>query len=212
MRTQRFVLQDRFKPLIVGSVVGGFVCYGTYRQKKSPLLAKTSFASTSSANTFMAETITPATTLEQSSAMKSRMELFIMKIQADLCRALEEIEGEKKFLVDRWERQAGGGGVTCLIEDGKVFERAGVNVSVVSGELTSKAVAQMRSRGKKLDEGKKLPFFAAGVSCVIHPIPKIFIQDSHQSFGGIVELLSTHLNEFIQACLDQVVLSLGNME
>ena len=40
----------------------------------------------------------------------------------------------------------GGGGVTCLIEDGKVFERAGVNVSVVSGHLTSKAVAQMKSR------------------------------------------------------------------
>ncbi|XP_022089912.1 oxygen-dependent coproporphyrinogen-III oxidase-like [Acanthaster planci] len=207
--TFRSLLKSSLKPVVVGSVVGGFVCYGTYRHQKSPVLAKTLHFPAPSANKFMAETITPASTLERSTAMKSRMELFIMKIQADLCRTLEEIEGEKKFLVDRWERQAGGGGVTCLMEDGRVFERAGVNVSVVSGNLTSKAVAQMKSRGKKLEEGKMLPFFAAGVSCVIHPrnpmVPTLHFNyryfeveqedETQWWFGGGTDLTPYYLDE-----------------
>lgn len=36
------------------------------------------------------------------------------------------------------------------MQDGKVFEKAGVNVSVVSGYLTEEAAKQMRSRGKVL--------------------------------------------------------------
>lgn len=36
------------------------------------------------------------------------------------------------------------------MQDGKVFEKAGVNVSVVSGFLTEEAAKQMRSRGKVL--------------------------------------------------------------
>lgn len=83
-----------------------------------------------------------------------------------------------------------------MMQDGKVFEKAGVNVSVVSGYLTEEAAKQMRSRGKVLKgkDGKtglsqvhspfffptiklwillllpgKLPFCAMGVSSVIHP-------------------------------------------
>jgi len=40
----------------------------------------------------------------------------------------------------------GGGGITCITQDGSVFERAAVNVSVVTGTLPSAAVEQMRSR------------------------------------------------------------------
>lgn len=36
------------------------------------------------------------------------------------------------------------------MQDGKVFEKAGVNVSVVFGNLTEEAARQMRSRGKVL--------------------------------------------------------------
>lgn len=101
--------------------------------------------------------------------MKTRMELMIMRVQGEICRALEHEETDsKKFVVDRWLRKEGGGGITCVLQDGKVFEKAGVNISVVSGNLPPAAAAQMRTRGKKLGEGK-LPFFAAGVSAVIHP-------------------------------------------
>ncbi|XP_071800611.1 oxygen-dependent coproporphyrinogen-III oxidase-like isoform X1 [Asterias amurensis] len=207
----RAIFNSASRPLIVGSVVGAFICYGTYKQQQKPIHAKTIMSTpTLKPISFMAETITPAATLaENGNEMKSKMELFIMKTQAELCKTLEGIEGDKKFLVDRWERQEGGGGVTCLIEDGKVFERAGVNVSVVSGHLTAKAVAQMKSRGKQLEAGKKLPFFAAGVSCVIHPrnpmIPTLHFnyryfevdQDGEKQwwFGGGTDLTPYYLDE-----------------
>lgn len=120
-------------------------------------------------NTWMSEPITNVEILEKNKTdMKCRMEALIMRIQAEVCRALEEQDGEKKFLVDKWYRKEGGGGITCVLQDGTTFEKAGVNVSVVTGHLPPSAVQQMRARGKKL-EGDSLPFFAAGVSSVIHP-------------------------------------------
>lgn len=52
----------------------------------------------------------------------------------------------------------GGGGISCVMQDGKVFEKAGVNVSVVFGNLTEEAAKQMRSRGKVLKgkDGERL--------------------------------------------------------
>lgn len=69
-------------------------------------------------------------------------------LKAEFCHAIEKEENEfpTKFRVDRWTRDDGGGGVTCIIQDGHVFEKAGVNVSVVHGTLPPGAVAQMKSR------------------------------------------------------------------
>ena len=41
-------------------------------------------------------------------------------------------------------RPEGGGGITCVIQDGMVFEKAGVNISVVHGKLSKAAATQMR--------------------------------------------------------------------
>lgn len=160
---------------------------------------------------FMAQPITPMSTLEANrNDMKTRMELMIMRIQADFCRALENEEHfGGRFKIDRWERKEGGGGITCVLQDGDVFEKAGVNISVVSGNLPPGAVAQMKSRGKNLGEGK-LPFFAAGVSSVIHPrnpmVPTIHFNyryfeviaedgTKHWWFGGGTDLTPYYLNE-----------------
>ncbi|XP_067125931.1 oxygen-dependent coproporphyrinogen-III oxidase isoform X1 [Centruroides vittatus] len=119
-------------------------------------------------NYFMAVPITDTKKLEQNKDdMKIKMELLILRIQSDVCKALERVEG-KEFKVDRWERSEGGGGITCILQDGEIFEKAGVNISVVHGLLPIGAIQQMRARGKNLKEGP-LPFFAAGVSSVIHP-------------------------------------------
>lgn len=143
--------------------------------------------------------------------MKTRMELFIMKVQTDFVRSLENEENfGKRFLVDRWMRKEGGGGITCVLQDGDVFEKAGVNISVVSGQLPAAAVQQMRSRGKKLSDGA-LPFFAAGVSAVIHPrnpwIPTIHFNyryfevddlktgEKQWWFGGGTDLTPYYFNE-----------------
>lgn len=160
----------------------------------------------------MAEPITSSEKLmKNENDMKTKMELFIMKIQTDFVRALENEENfGRKFLVDRWTRTEGGGGITCVLQDGDIFEKAGVNISVVSGNLPAAAVQQMRSRGKKLGEGP-LPFFAAGISAVIHPrnpmVPTIhfnyryFEVDDTSSgqkqwwFGGGTDLTPYYFNE-----------------
>lgn len=141
----------------------GLATYLTVNEAKMEPMKKLNISN------FMAKPITSEDKLLNSKEMKARMELLIMKIQADFCHALEAEENfGTKFRVDRWERKEGGGGITCVIQDGDVFEKAGVNISVVEGKLPPGAVQQMRSRGKNLSEGE-LPFFAAGVSCVIHP-------------------------------------------
>ncbi|MBN3303551.1 oxygen-dependent coproporphyrinogen-III oxidase, mitochondrial [Amia ocellicauda] len=119
---------------------------------------------------FMSAPVTDVRVLQKNKeAMSTKMELLIMETQAEFCRALAEVDGGT-FQVDRWDRKEGGGGVSCVMQDSKVFEKAGVNVSVVFGHLTEEAAKQMTSRGKKL-KGKdgKLPFCAMGVSSVIHP-------------------------------------------
>jgi len=132
-------------------------------------------------NEFMAETITPLSTLESNKdSMRSQIELFVMKVQKEVCDALQEIEAKGndanyenkqsiQFRVDRWTREEGGGGITCIMQDGSVFEKAGVNISVVHGDLPAQAAQQMRARGKTLKENVQLKFFACGISSVIHP-------------------------------------------
>jgi len=115
----------------------------------------------------------PVTSLEALSSnkedIKARMELLIMEIQAQMCKALEEVDGQSHFLVEKWSRaKHGGGGITCVMQDSNVFEKAGVNVSVVHGTLTQSAAEQMRVRHKEMSDGE-LKFFAAGISSVIHP-------------------------------------------
>ena len=122
-------------------------------------------------NKWRAEPISGSKVLEGNPReMRLRMEKLCMDLQGQLCWELERFEGGKKFRVDRWLREAGGGGISCVLQDGKSFEKAGVNISVVHGNLPPAAVAQMRSRGKEIADGKELPFFAVGVSCVIHPV------------------------------------------
>lgn len=128
---------------------------------------------------------------ENKGEMRTRMEMLIMETQAEFCRALEEVDGgtfkvdkwqrkegeEAKVKLNCPETLSqelafqlcvcvsgggsGGGGISCVMQDGKVFEKAGVNVSVVSGFLTEEAAKQMRSRGKVL-KGKDGEFTDPG--------------------------------------------------
>lgn len=82
--------------------------------------------------------------------------------QERLVSIFEEIDGGT-FGRHAWERPGGGGGTARVMTDGRVFERGGVNVSVVEGEDLP---AEIR-RAKELPEGT--PFFATGISMVLHP-------------------------------------------
>jgi len=157
---------------------------------------------------FMASPVTEMTKLHNNDDIKARMELMILRVQKEFCSELEHEESGMKFKVDKWVRKEGGGGITCVMQDGKVFEKAGVNISVVTGNLPQAAVAQMKSRGKNL-KGEQLPFFAAGISAVIHPknpyVPTVHfnyryfeVQNGDKVewwFGGGTDLTPYYLDE-----------------
>lgn len=164
---------------------------------------------------FMAAPVSDIAKLENNpDDMKTKMELMVMRIQTEFCAALEaEEKSGAKFLVDRWNRHdpSSGGGITCVLQNGETFEKAGVNITVMNAPLSKPLQAQMRSRGKDLPEDKEFTFFAAGVSSVIHPknphIPTIHFnyryfemsdQDGgnrHWWFGGGTDLTPYYLNE-----------------
>jgi len=103
-----------------------------------------------------------------SSPMRLRMEALIREKQKEIVRAIEEVDGNK-FLIDTWDRPNGGGGISCVLQEGQVFEKAGVNISVVYGKLPRPAILKMRADHKALDpDVESLDFFAAGLSVVMH--------------------------------------------
>ena len=91
---------------------------------------------------------------------------MVHAIQDEICEALRSID-EVDFRQDEWTREEGGGGRSRVFSGGNVFEKAGVNVSVVHGTLSPQA-AQTMGGGHEL-QGKDLDFFATGISLVLHP-------------------------------------------
>ncbi|EPQ64444.1 Bgt-877 [Blumeria graminis f. sp. tritici] len=110
------------------------------------------------------------TGISEKSNLRLRMEKFIKEQQEKIIGEIEKLDG-KKFRVDTWTREKGGGGISCVLQDGNVFEKAGVNVSVVYGTLPRPAIEKMRVNHKALDPNvNSLDFFATGLSIVLHPI------------------------------------------
>ena len=94
-------------------------------------------------------------------SLARRMQSFVEELQTEIRRELEKIDGRGTFWADPWERPGGGGGLTAVLEDGAVFEKAGVNTSAVFGSLPPR-MAQVLGVETR-------PFFATGISLVIHP-------------------------------------------
>jgi len=94
-------------------------------------------------------------------SVKEQFVNYIHDLQDRICAGLEEVDGKSKFILDKWERAEGGGGLTMVISDGAVFEKGGVNTSVVHGALPPAMQAAFN-----VPESN---FFACGLSMVIHP-------------------------------------------
>lgn len=94
-----------------------------------------------------------------------------------LCRGVERLDSEATFRADTWQRPGGGGGTSCIIENGAVFEKAGVNFSEVHGEFTPEMAKAMPGDG--------LGFVATGVSWVLHP-RNPFVPTVHGNFRFLV--------------------------
>jgi coproporphyrinogen III oxidase len=82
-------------------------------------------------------------------------------LQGEICAALEGADGAARFSAERWTRAGGGGGLSRVLQEGAVFEKAGVNVSDVHGALPPRLAAKLPGEGGE--------FSAAGLSIVVHP-------------------------------------------
>jgi coproporphyrinogen III oxidase len=82
---------------------------------------------------------------------------------------VEAVDGGK-FREDAWIRPGGGGGISRVLQDGNVWEKAGVNVSVVYGSMPPEAyraaTGGTSANGGATNKAGRIPFFAAGVSSV----------------------------------------------
>ncbi|MCB9830853.1 MAG: oxygen-dependent coproporphyrinogen oxidase [Planctomycetes bacterium] len=100
--------------------------------------------------------------------MRRRMEEMVARTQDEVCALIEDLDGGHRFREDLWSRSEGGGGRTRVLENGRRFEKAGVNVSTVSGPMPEAIARAARGRGIALPEGEH-HFWATGVSLVLHP-------------------------------------------
>ena len=102
---------------------------------------------------------------------KLKAAAWFRQIRDDLCARLEAIEMEggvdngkppSKFGIKPWSREDGGGGEIGLLH-GRVFEKAGIHISIVHGRFTEEFARQM----PHTEAGTE--FWSAGVSVIIHP-------------------------------------------
>ncbi|AXS83748.1 oxygen-dependent coproporphyrinogen oxidase [Marinobacter sp. Arc7-DN-1] len=88
---------------------------------------------------------------------------YLLSLQENICSRLEVVDGGAAFIRDAWDRPEGGGGVSRVITEGKVFEKGGVNFSHVMGETMPASATAHRPHLAGA------PWEAMGVSLVIHP-------------------------------------------
>src|SRR5215510_15421042 len=91
---------------------------------------------------------------------QERTQAYFKKLQDTITAAIERLDG-KSFREDLWSREGGGGGRTRVLEEGNVFEKAGVNFSSVHGNLPEQFAS-------KIPIGSGTAFFATGISLVFH--------------------------------------------
>ena len=92
-----------------------------------------------------------------------RVKKYLLGLQDNICNGLEAQDDSGHFKEDLWEREAGGGGRTRVLEQGAVFEQAGVNFSHVFGSRLPPSATAARPELEGRD------FQALGISLVIHP-------------------------------------------
>ena len=98
---------------------------------------------------------------EAAGPMGLRAAAEVRGLQDRICQALQDLDGQATFRSDEWQRPGGGGGRSMVLEDGAVFEKAGVNTSIVYGTMQPDFAATLPGDG--------LAFYATGISLVLHP-------------------------------------------
>jgi len=94
--------------------------------------------------------------------MIEQVKKYLVELQESICSDLESLDGKAIFEKDHWSKE-NGNGITSVICDGDVFEKGGVNFSIVHGNKMPKSASTLRPEL----EGRK--YTALGVSLVLHP-------------------------------------------
>jgi len=87
---------------------------------------------------------------------------YLQELQKNLITMAYKYDN-KNFYEDSWSRNEGGGGITCVLQDGSCFDKVGVNFSDISGDQLPEAATNIRP------ELQGRNYQAMGVSVVCHP-------------------------------------------
>tara|TARA_B110000444_G_scaffold116243_1_gene109504 strand:- start:246 stop:1160 length:915 start_codon:yes stop_codon:yes gene_type:complete len=87
---------------------------------------------------------------------------YLQELQKNIISMAYEYDN-KNFYEDSWSRDEGGGGITCVLQDGSCFDKVGVNFSDISGDQLPEAATNIRP------ELQGRNYQAMGVSVVCHP-------------------------------------------
>jgi len=92
-----------------------------------------------------------------------QVKAYLLNLQHSICHDFKTLDHSCKFIEDTWTRAEGGGGISCVLKNSNVFEKAGINFSHVTGDQLPPSATANRPElaGRK--------FTALGVSLVIHP-------------------------------------------
>jgi coproporphyrinogen III oxidase len=129
-----------------------------------------------------------------------RIASLYSRLHKKICRSLECSFNQAPFRENRWNRENGSGS-TCVIQNGTVIEKGGVNYSFVRGNFTP--------RLEELLSEKAHSYSATGISSVMHPVnPHIpiihfniryFVLDNGSEwFGGGIDL-TPHFVDVVEA-------------
>ena len=87
---------------------------------------------------------------------------YFLELQNKITEKLQEQE-TVSFLEDQWNREEGGGGQSRILENGVIFEKAGINFSDVHGQQLPTSATEKRPNLENAS------FRAMGISLVFHP-------------------------------------------
>ena len=120
---------------------------------------------------------------------------WFKNLQEIICKNIEELEKNKIFFKSKkWFRNKNkneGGGESRLLENGKVFDKVGVNFSEVYGKFPKELKDKIPGTQKNSN------FWASGISIVMHMknpfVPAMhfntrYIYTSHGWFGGGIDV------------------------